>query len=141
MSKKDENKNSETSVAELTATQETSLSTNQATISNEEAAKMLKDATRGEQDSGYLNFNPGDKKRVFFKGWKKIPSLTTQGELTDSVIFITDTGKEQINADVAIRSYFEKQTIGVTREIECKGLTKGPKGDYKTFDFFELKHS
>lgn len=112
----------------------------QSTITNEQAAKVLQSAEVGEQDSGYLNFNPGDKKRVVFKGTKQIPSLdkSKPGETVSAMIFVTDTGKEQINADAAIRSYFEKQPIGVAREIVCTGLTKGPKGDYKTFQFFEL---
>lgn len=117
------------------------LATAPATITNEEAAEMLRGSKRGDQDSGYLNFNPGDKVRVLFKGWKQIPSLdkTKPGEMTSAAVFVTDKGKEQINADTAIRSYFEKQTPGqCKREIECKGETQGPKGKYKTFDFFEL---
>lgn len=107
-------------------------------VTREQAAEMLSSAERGEQDSGYLNFKPGDKKRVVFMGWKKIPSLQDPAQTVEAAVFVTDSGKEQINADSAIRSYFEKQQIGVAREIECKGVNKSAKGEYKTFEFFEL---
>lgn len=135
MAKKDE------MVAEKPTQKQEITNVEQTTITNEQAAKMLQSAEVGEQDSGYLNLNPGDKKRVVFKGTKQIPSLDKsqpEGTTVSAMIFVTDTGKEQINADAAIRSYFEKQPIGVAREIVCTGLTKGPKGDYKTFQFFEL---
>lgn len=136
---KKENNNNETAVMEKSATE--IVNVEQSTITNEQAAEMLRSADRGEQDSGYLNFEPGKAVRVVYKGTKNIPSLDkTQpaGTMVAAIVFVTDSGKEQINADAAIRSYFEKQQIGVAREIVCKGMTKGPKGDYKTFDFFEL---
>lgn len=113
------------------------------TVSNEEAAAMLQGATRGDLDTGYLTFEkPGDKARVIFVGWKPIPALEKEkkaaGEMTQAVVFKTEKGKEQINADVAVRSYFEKQELGTAREITFKGMTKGPNGDYKTFEFHEL---
>lgn len=136
---KKENNNNETAVMEKPATDVVNVE--QTTITNEQAAEMLRNADRGEQDSGYLNFKPGVAVRVVYKGTKNIPSLDKtqpEGTMVPAIVFVTDTGKEQINADAAIRSYFEKQQIGVAREIVCKGITKGPKGEYKTFDFFEL---
>lgn len=136
---KKENNNNETAVMEKPATDVVNVE--QSTITNEQAAEMLRSADRGEQDSGYLNFKPGVAVRVVYKGTKNIPSLDKtqpEGTMVPAIVFVTDTGKEQINADAAIRSYFEKQQIGVAREIVCKGMTKGPKGEYKTFDFFEL---
>jgi hypothetical protein len=137
---KEDKKNGSTAIAEQPA-KETGVATAQPIVSNEQAAEMLKNAKRGEQDSGYLNFKPGQIVRVVFKGWKPIPSLDKsqpEGATVNAAIFTTDSGREQINADSAIRSYFEKLPIGCRKEIECKGMTKGPKGDYKTFDFFEL---
>lgn len=132
--------NNETAVAEkTTSTQE--VSTNQTTITNEQAGEMLRNAETGKKDSGYLTFEPGVKHRVVYKGTKKIPSKdTTQpaGTMVDAIVFVNQDGNELINADSAIRSYFEKQQLGCAREIICKGKTKGPKGEYKIFDFFEL---
>lgn len=113
------------------------------TVSHEDAAKMLAGAEKGEQDSGYLAFTtPGEKKRVLYLGLREINSLDPKkkalGEKINAVVFSCD-GKEKINADVAIRSYFEKQEIGCAREIVFKGQTDGPNGQYKTFEYFELK--
>lgn len=141
MAKKEQN-GSTTAIAEQPAT-ELNVAT-QNVVSNDEAARALQNATRGEKDSGYLNFEPGKPVRVVYKGTKDIKSLDTtqpEGTMTKAIVFVTDSGKEQISADVAIRSYFERQPIGCAREIVCKGMTKGPKGEYKTFDFFELNMS
>lgn len=137
---KNEKTNGSTATAEKPSTEV--LNVQQTTITNEQAAEMLRGAERGEKDSGYLTFEIGKPVRVVFKGWKPIPSKdTTQpaGTMVQAAVFVTDDEREVINADTAIRSYFEKQTIGIAREIVCKGKTKGPKGDYKTFEFFELK--
>lgn len=141
MAKKEE-KNGTTAVAEQPEVNAIAKSEQQ-TVNAEQIGESLRKSTRGAKDSGYLTFEPGQKTRVLFIGWKPIPSKdTTQpaGTMVNAAVFITDEGRELINADTAIRSYFEKQTPGqCKREIECKGKTKGPKGEYKTFEFFELK--
>lgn len=137
---KDDKKNGSTAVAEKPTAE---VSTEKATVNHEQVGEMLNKSTRGNKDSGYLTFEPGQKTRVLFIGWKPIPTKDTtqpEGTMVQAAVFITGEGKEMINADTAIRSYFEKQTPGqCKREIECKGKTKGPKGEYKTFEFFELK--
>lgn len=132
-------------VAATTETPTTNVAVNGKTISHEDAAKALANAERGEQDSGYLPFTtPGEKKRVIFLGLREINSLDpkkkAQGEKINAVVFSCE-GKEKINADVAIRSYFEKfkgEEGKIAREIVFKGMTTGPNGDYKTFEFYEL---
>lgn len=108
-------------------------------VSREEASKILAEMEKGELDSGYLNFEPGQSKRVLFIGWKDIPGLgEKKDEKVKAALFVTDSGKEQINADAVIISYFEKQPMGVARQITCKGKNNSAKGEYKTFDFHEL---
>lgn len=140
MAKDEKNKNGSTAVAEKPSAE---VSTEKQTVNHAQVGEMLNKSTRGDKDSGYLTFEPGQKTRVLFIGWKPIPTKdTTQpaGTMVNAAVFVTGEGKELINADTAIRSYFEKQTPGqCKREIECKGKTKGPKGEYKTFEFFELK--
>lgn len=111
------------------------------TLTREEAAKLLQEMTTGEKDSGYLEFEPGEEKRVVFLGWEKINGMGAQvGTMVPAVKFLTDSGKEQINADTAVVSYFEKQTEGITRLVRCTGLavSKTSGFEYKKFDFFEL---
>lgn len=108
-------------------------------VSHEQAMEALNNATVGELDSGYLSFKPGDKKRVIFVGWKEIPSLgEDKTQMTKACVFKTDTGKEQINADAVVLSYFKRQQVGVARQITCKGEAQTSKGKYKTFEFHEL---
>lgn len=138
MAKDEKNKNGSTAVAEKPTSE---VATNAGTVSNEQVGEMLANAKLGDKDSGYLTFEPGVKHRLALKGWKPIPSKdTTQpaGTMVQAAIFITSEGKELINADSAIRSYFEKQPLGCAREVVCKGKNKGPKGEYKVFEFFEL---
>lgn len=135
---KDEKKNGSAAVAEKPNTEVGAV----ATVSNEQVGEMLASAKLGDKDSGYLTFEPGVKHRLALKGWKPIPSKdTTQpaGTMVQAAVFITAEGKELINADSAIRSYFEKQPLGCAREVVCKGKNKGPKGEYKVFEFFELE--
>lgn len=134
---KEEKKSGSTAVAEKPTTEVA----NAVPVSNEQIGEMLSGASRGDKDSGYLTFEPGVAHRVALKGWKPIPSKdTTQpvGTMVQAAVFITSEGKELINADSAIRSYFEKQPLGCSREVICKGKNKGPKGEYKVFEFFEL---
>lgn len=108
-------------------------------VSREEASKLLGEMEKGELDSGYLTFEPGTVKRVLFIGWKDIPGLgEKKDEKVKAALFVTDSGKEQINADSVVVSYFERQPLGVARQITCKGTNKSAKGEYKTFDFHEL---
>lgn len=108
------------------------------TISREEAAKRLNSLKVGELDSGYLTFKAGDKHRVVFLGWKEINGIGEGSEKVNSVKLLTDSGKELINADAVIRSYFERQQIGCARQITCKGENTTRNGTYKTFDFHVL---
>lgn len=125
----------------VATTQTTNVAIAEKTVSREDARKMLMDAEVGELDSGYLNFQPGDKKRVCFIGRKEIPGLDSNNpdKKTNAVVFLTDSGKEQINADAVIISYFDRQPIGCIRQITCKGEQRSDKGSYKTFEFHELK--
>lgn len=108
-------------------------------ISREEAINALNAATEGELDSGYLEFEPGVVKRVAFLGWKNIPGMGEQtGQDVPAAMFLVNNGKEQINADAVIVSYFKLQTIGCIRQITCTGVKTSSKGDYKTFKFHEL---
>lgn len=123
------------------ATTETTngVSVNGKVLSHADAVKALAEMKTGELDSGYLTFKPGDKKRVIFMGWKKITGIGEQaGSDVEAAVFVTDSGKEQINADAVIRSYFQRQQVGVAREIVCKGENTTKNGTYKTFDIFEL---
>lgn len=123
----------------VTKTETTEVSTNLNTISREEALAKLAAMKVGELDSGYLNFKPGDEKRVVFMGTKEIPGIgESKDEKVKAMVFLTDSGKEQINADAVIRSYFERQTVGCARLIRCKGENTTKNGSYKTFDIFEL---
>lgn len=126
-------------VAKTPAEQQQSLTISK-TISKEEAAKMLNDAEAGEVDSGYLQFESGEPRRVVFMGWKNIPGMgENKGKEVPAVVFVTDSGKEQINADAVIVSYFQKQQEGHGFEIVCTGMKTSPKGDYKNFEFRPLK--
>lgn len=109
------------------------------TISREDALKALSEMEEGELDSGYLEFEPGETRRVIFLGWKDIPGLgSKKGMDVPAALFLVDNGKEQINADSVIISYFEKQMIGVARQIVCTGKKDTPNGTYKTFKIYEL---
>lgn len=109
------------------------------TISRSEAVEMLKSMTKGEKDSGYLEFEPGIEKRVVFLGWKNIPGLGDQkGKEVPAAMFLVDNGKEQINADAVVVSYFQRQAVGVARQITCTGLKQSANGEYKQFEFHEL---
>lgn len=141
MATKEKEKPTATAVETKTETA-TSVAVNGKTLSHEDAAKMLASAEKGEQDTNYLAFTtPGEKKRVVFLGLREINSLDPKkkalGEKINAVIFSCE-GKEKINADVAIRSHFEKKEIGCAQEIVFKGMTSGPNGDYKTFEYFDL---
>jgi len=110
-------------------------------VSREEAAKMLMEMTVGEKDSGYLEFEPGEEKRVVFLGFSQINGMgDKKGTMVPAARFVTESGKEQINADAAVVSYFEKQSAGVARLVRCVGTTnsKTTGFEYKKFDFFEL---
>lgn len=108
-------------------------------VSKKEAAEKLKSMKVGDLDSGYAEFQPGEVKRVLFVGWKDIPKIGTKtGETVPAVVLLFDNGKEQINADAAMVSYFNKQTVGCARQISCTGEKTTPNGSYKTFKFHEL---
>lgn len=118
---------------------ESSVALNGKTISKEEAIKSLGEMEEGELDSGYLEFEPGEVRRVIFLGWKPIPGMgNKKGEEVPAALFLVDSGKEQINADAVIVSYFEKQMLGVARQISCTGKRETKNGTYKTFKIHEL---
>lgn len=105
----------------------------------EQQLEMLNSMEKGRADSGYLDFEPGEERKVVFLGWKNIPGMGTNvGKEVPAVVFLVDDGKEQINADAVVISYFKKQTIGVARLVTCTGKKTTSNGTYKTFDFFEL---
>lgn len=110
------------------------------TLSIDEAAAMLDNMEVGEKDSSYLEFEPGEEKRVVFLGWEQIPGLGERvGQMVNAASFVTNGKKKQINADAVIVSYFEKQAIGVARRIVCTHMKKSKNGfEYKQFEFFEL---
>lgn len=115
------------------------VSVNGKILTRQEAIDGLKAAEVGDLDSGYLEFEPGEEKRVYFLGWKNIPGMGDQkGTDVPAAMFLVDNGKEQINADAVIVSYFKLQTIGCMRKITCTGVKTSTKGDYKTFKFHEL---
>lgn len=127
-------------VAKANETQTTNaISLGGAVISREEAIKALQSMEKGEADSGYLEFEPGEEKRVVFLGWKEIPGLGAKAnEKVNAASFLVENGKEQINADAVVVSYFEKQAPGVARLIQCTGQRTTGNGTYKTFKFYEL---
>lgn len=117
----------------------TAIALNGATISRAEAVEALNAMTEGDLDSGYLEFEVGQVVRVLFTGWKKIPGLgDKQGSEVDAAQFLVSNGKEQINADAVVISYFQKQAIGCARQITCTGEKTTGRGTYKTFKFHEL---
>lgn len=120
--------------------EETAIIVGGKTISIEEAAAMLDEMEVGEKDSNYLEMEVGEERKVLFLGWEKIPGLGEKiGTMVPAAKFVTNGKKVQINADVVIVSYFEKQAVGITRRIVCtKMVTSKTGNEYKQFDFFEL---
>lgn len=125
--------------AKTNGTESTAVAFNGNAISREEAIKALNAMEKGEADSGYLEFEPGEERKVIFLRWKEIPALGAKAnEKVNAAQFLVENGKEQINADAVIVSYFEKQSAGVARLIVCTGKKTTGNGTYKTFKFFEL---
>lgn len=123
-----------------TAVTETGISVNLKSLSKEEAAKALSEMKQGEEISGYLNFSPGETKKVVFLGWGEIQAISRpKGEMTKCVKLLTDSGNEQINADAVIISTFEKMQEGAAVQITCTGEKNGEKGTYKSFKFHNLE--
>lgn len=127
-------------VAKTNGTETTSsVALNGNAISREDAIKALQTMEKGEADSGYLDFEPGEERRVIYLGVKEIPGLGAKAnEKVNAINFLVESGKEQINADAVIVSYFEKQIAGCARLIQCTGQKTTGNGTYKTFKFYEL---